>query len=499
MDNRRRGWPALRAAGESTAERLARTLRGWRRGLSPGLAARLLLALLGPGLLLLVWARLPLRSHLIATLLADSLDQLRALVVVELLGVFLAAAAIALIGPGLLVWAASGLWYGLGFVVVLPFHLGPQKLPFEYVDHAALVRSLVALAGLGLATAGLGVGVGRGGRMLAQLLWTLHREAPRRLLTGGVIAACLSLLSAYGLVQAPRILLDGPWQGVLRDLPVSHGGSAAQQLNFRYYSDAFARWRTAIVLLPPGYTGSARRYPVIYLLHGSPGGRDDWPEIGAEQILQHAVARGIPEAIIVSPDGVGPRGGSDDSWANGWVPGDDMENDLVDSLIPAVQSHFRTLDQARYRAVGGLSTGGYGAANLTLRHPHLFGLALVFSGDPLVPPPSTFGHNLLLQQANNPLLLAREPAPRSAPAFYVGWGAQDPGAAQNRELAGLLRRSGYDVRSEAVAGGHSWTVWAELLYRSLLAMGGRLRAPAHTSSFTSARGVPSWVADSLRR
>ena len=43
--------------------------------------------------------------------------------------------------------------------------------------------------------------------------------------------------------------------------------------------------RTVQVWLPPGYAASERRYPVLYLLHGSFGTYHDWLDNGAEQIV----------------------------------------------------------------------------------------------------------------------------------------------------------------------------------------------------------------------
>jgi enterochelin esterase-like enzyme len=68
---------------------------------------------------------------------------------------------------------------------------------------------------------------------------------------------------------------------------------------------------------------------------------------GAGTIVGEARADGrMPPTVIVYPDGVGPRGGTEDHWADRYVPGDNMESDLVDDLIPSVQAHFRVVPGA---------------------------------------------------------------------------------------------------------------------------------------------------------
>jgi enterochelin esterase-like enzyme len=212
-------------------------------------------------------------------------------------------------------------------------------------------------------------------------------------------------------------------------------------------------------------------------LHGSPGSDTDWARLSAPAIAAEAFSAGrLPPTVLVFPDGAGPRGGAEDHWADDYVPGDRMESDLLDDLIPAVESHFRVVADGAHRAVGGLSSGGYGAANLALRHPGEFSLALVFTGD-LSPEPTAFGANQPEIVANDPLELALEPKPSDASAFFVGWGLSDGLRDENSRFAAELRAGGYTVTSDAVPGGHSADVWRQLLLASLDSMGEHVAPP----------------------
>jgi enterochelin esterase-like enzyme len=52
---------------------------------------------------------------------------------------------------------------------------------------------------------------------------------------------------------------------------------------------------------------------------------------------------------------------------------------FADEVIPFVSARYRVCDEAAHPAIGGVSLGGAAALYVALRHPHLFGLALLQS------------------------------------------------------------------------------------------------------------------------
>jgi len=146
------------------------------------------------------------------------------------------------------------------------------------------------------------------------------------------------------------------------------------------------------VLLPEHYDPhAARRYPVLYLLHGANGSYADWARVtsaGGEPQGGDVVARvGSLPIIVVMPDDTGF--GSYTDWygistedaAKRPAPSTPAwETYHVDELIPWVDSTFATQASASGRAIAGLSSGGAGAAKYATAHPGLFGYLGTFSG-----------------------------------------------------------------------------------------------------------------------
>jgi len=129
------------------------------------------------------------------------------------------------------------------------------------------------------------------------------------------------------------------------------------------------------VYVPPDYASSARRYPVVYLLHGYTDDESGWIQFGeVGWAADRAIAAGeIPPMIIVMPDGGVSFYVND---AAGKVRWEDM---FVQELIPHIDAAYRTRPSAEFRGVAGLSMGGWGTLIYAFRHPELFAAGAAFS------------------------------------------------------------------------------------------------------------------------
>lgn len=139
------------------------------------------------------------------------------------------------------------------------------------------------------------------------------------------------------------------------------------------HSDAADTDVPTVVHLPAGYDDDeARRYPVIYFLHGAGRGSEKtWEERGTVDTLVRLQEAGdMPPCLVVCP-----REPRRMAFYINWKDQDDRRHgDFVTQELPAyIDEHFRTLPTRELRALTGDSMGGYGALINALQHPDVFG------------------------------------------------------------------------------------------------------------------------------
>ncbi|HEY0410809.1 MAG TPA: alpha/beta hydrolase-fold protein, partial [Candidatus Dormibacteraeota bacterium] len=213
--------------------------------------------------------------------------------------------------------------------------------------------------------------------------------------------------------------------------------------------------RPALVYVPGDYAVERNRdFPVIYFLHGYPGNEDNWIGDGAQlpQVLDQLIGTGeLPPVIAVMPNGNG-HALSDAEWGNS-ERGDRVEDWLVTQAVPAVDRRYRTLG-APYRGVAGLSSGGFGAVNVAMRHPDVFRWAASYSGF-FDARSDIFG---ALTPANSPRLTAPQLPPASRMPLFLGAGDSD--RVYLAQQASFVQELGHmdwqPVHQDLVAGGHGW-------------------------------------------
>jgi len=130
------------------------------------------------------------------------------------------------------------------------------------------------------------------------------------------------------------------------------------------------------IYLPADYEKTNRSYPVLYLLHGYSDDETGWTQFGeAQHIADKAINSGdAPAMIIVMPDaGVTFYMNSSDGKAK-------YEDFFVQEFMPHIESTYRIRAKKEFRAVAGLSMGGFGTMLLATKHPDLFAAAAPLSG-----------------------------------------------------------------------------------------------------------------------
>jgi S-formylglutathione hydrolase FrmB len=238
--------------------------------------------------------------------------------------------------------------------------------------------------------------------------------------------------------------------------------------------------------LPAGYATSDRRYPVLYLLHGHDGNHLEWLKTGhLRETLDRLIAgHKIEPMIVVMPDGAAGSWYVDSKAIGG--PGDYATAIGVD-LVNDIDKKFRTRNDPRNRAIGGLSMGGFGALRLAFQQPFRFGAVAAFSPALWVQltPDTQLGDRAerifdgsFGQPFDPKRFLAESPfsmidaltAAKDPPPVFLTVGDQDRYKLylDTFEMFRRLREKGLSVEMRMTGGDHDWDTWAAALPEALV-------------------------------
>jgi S-formylglutathione hydrolase FrmB len=249
----------------------------------------------------------------------------------------------------------------------------------------------------------------------------------------------------------------------------------AQQVEYKSYtSKVLGRDLKYGVYLPPSYAASpAKKYPVLYFLHGLFEDETRWSTRGqTDQIMNRMIAEGkIGEFIVAIPYGgtsfyTNTRDGSE-KW----------EDAIVTEFIPMIESNYRVNATRTTRGISGTSMGGYGALKIAMKHPDMFGSASAHSAVLLQDLSAAkvsagrlarfqalfnkiygLDQDLTYWEANNPMTLAKDTKKLNGLKLYFDCGTEDDygfdvGA---RQLDEMLTKAGYAHESHLYPGRHGW-------------------------------------------
>jgi S-formylglutathione hydrolase FrmB len=225
---------------------------------------------------------------------------------------------------------------------------------------------------------------------------------------------------------------------------------------------------------PPGPDSAT--IPVLYFLPGDPGSAWDPFANGLARTLNQRLRQGYPPFVFASVGGNGERH-QDTEWANSSDGRDLVMNRLTDAAIPAVEgTHMR---DAAHRAIAGFSMGGYGAMNIAMQNPGVFGQVVSVAGYFVVNDLSgMFGGSAPVIARNTPSahpcqargmqVLLDEDASESDPLIR----------GQAARMGGLLRSCGIPVTVRVQPGAHNWAYAMRALGQAFAFLTGNWRQAA---------------------
>jgi enterochelin esterase-like enzyme len=308
----------------------------------------------------------------------------------------------------------------------------------------------------------------------------------RRLLLGVLLSALAGVslaLAAQGRLGLETLLglhswpiaapsaIDAPAPAPLPTLKLVSTDAAGSSIDGAEYDSVALRHAGSFhAYLPAGYASSARRFPVLYLLHGNSQPATAFLELGLQEELDRLIAHGtIPPMIAVMIQG----GPGSNNWRN--IGGMHYESyvlevqELIDRMLPTIAARGA-------RAIAGDSMGGYGAMNVALGNPYRFGVVESWLGFF-----NGLGDEL---RADRPII-----ARLGLHAFLYGGEADriaDP--SEDAPFAAQLRAAGAHAHGVVYPGGHTMeTLQAHL--GSMLLFAGRSLAP--DAAPTAAGRVPA--------
>ena len=234
-----------------------------------------------------------------------------------------------------------------------------------------------------------------------------------------------------------------------------------------YDSPTLGAKRRMMIYLPPGYDATRQKYPVLYLLHGTGGDETVWLEQGhAAQILDNLIAEGKAEPMIVvmpnghtdtpAAPGMGPDNNEQPTFAHKqWMEGT-FESSFND-IVNWVDKNYRTRASKRYRAIAGLSMGGYHSLYISANQPNDFAYVGLFSA---AIGRMDQGKSKIYDDLENKLIAQFQQRPR---LYWMGIGKDDFLYKDNAAFREMMDKNRLRYTYHESGAGHEWANWRDYL------------------------------------
>lgn len=221
-----------------------------------------------------------------------------------------------------------------------------------------------------------------------------------------------------------------------------------------YDSKTVGNKRKALIYTPPGYSAGTK-YPVLYLLHGIGGDEEEWRRGGQPNvILDNLIAdqKAVP-MIIVMPNGrAQPNDRAEGNVMASAAAFAKFEGDLLQDLIPFIESKYSVKTDRESRALAGLSMGGGQSLNFGLGHLDTFAWIGGFSSAPNTKPPAE-------------LVPDPEKAKKQLKLLFVSCGNQDGLIRTSQGVHAYLKEKNVPHIWHVDDHAHDFQHWTKALYQ----------------------------------
>jgi len=216
---------------------------------------------------------------------------------------------------------------------------------------------------------------------------------------------------------------------------VPHG-----KVSYRYYQSAtLGTTRQLLVYTTPGFEANGKKkYPVLYLIHGGSDTEETWTKVGrANFIADNLIAQGkATPMIIVMPYGnVRPN------------PMADFTKDVMNEIIPFIESNYPVIKESKGRAVAGFSVGGGQTLNIGLTNTDKFAYVCSYA-------PYTATDEFKNNFTNWSPDAAR--INKQVKLFTISVGTEDFLYESVKQNIAMFKEKKINVEPLIVSGGHTW-------------------------------------------
>jgi enterochelin esterase-like enzyme len=228
----------------------------------------------------------------------------------------------------------------------------------------------------------------------------------------------------------PRSEVRMPFWGGAPEVEGTADVPEGKVLQEAFDSRALKASRRVWTYLPPGYDASDALYPVVYFLDGA--NYADWMQVPSV-LDQLIAAKTIPPviAVFVEPGSRQEEYSRNPAW----------RTFMARELVPATDKRFRTFAAPDHRVIFGSSLGAYGAVDLAVETPDVFGLCAAIA-------PPAQASTLLTNQTQGVRAI-------QGVRFFVLGAVYDTDVKGARTLRTALEESRADVRYVEVPEGHA--------------------------------------------
>ncbi len=231
-----------------------------------------------------------------------------------------------------------------------------------------------------------------------------------------------------------------------------------------YFSKITSSFRRCFVYTPAEYESNPdKRYPVLYLQHGSFEDETGWASQGhANLILDNLVAAGKAVPMIIVMDNGYAYKPQNGETTNGY-PASAFEEVMINEIIPMIDSKFRTMNDREHRAIAGLSMGANQTMRIIMNNLDKFASYGGFSGTSNYPSSAEIDVNTFLNGAFSD----GKAFNKQIKVFWLGLGTKEPepfpgsvGAFRDMLEKQGIKYSYYESPETA----HEWLTWRRDLY-----------------------------------